>query len=132
MRGRNHRVSDKGQGRPNREMDPHLGMPQLFHYQQQRNDNVSDHEDRKVGRRVIGLLVVQFGAARRAGSVDSQVAVEKCALATGRATLGEATQQALLPGSGGGESDMVPCRLFAWMWGSNKPALRPQRQSDTR
>ena len=64
-------------------MNPQIRMPHLLHEQHQRNDDVPDHEDREVGRSIVGALVAHVGAAGGTGWPHGEIAIHQRALATG-------------------------------------------------
>ena len=61
--------------------------------QHQRREQVAGDQDRRPGRAVVGAVVVELGAAGRAGVAHGQVAVHQRALAAGRAAPGPAAPE---------------------------------------
>ncbi len=80
------------QRQPYGEMDHEGWLPNLLYNQEERHDDVSDDEYRKIGRGVVGSLVVQFAGTNRTSRIDFEITGIERSLATGGATFPEAPQ----------------------------------------
>src|SRR4051794_20442536 len=81
-------------------MHPGRRMHVLFQQQHARYDDMSHHEDREIGRRIVGPVSIGIQSALRTYRDDRHIAREQMTLPASRATPADATQKSFPEGAG--------------------------------
>lgn len=74
------------QGRPDHRMQPDRRIgPKFFGKKHECSDDMADHENRQIRRRIVGAVMMKFFTANRADVADLEIGAKYLAFAAGRA-----------------------------------------------